>query len=552
MTKADYLHQVEELRASDSLRERIARLPRKRRRPSGRRVWLPICACLAVAVVGAGAWIGLHGGVGGNAGGSGHGEGSTFMIYDGPVLPLTLKEGNDAIAADREITLDFEPWVKTWWSNEEEAASRANLTAEKRQEVLEQYNEWYPEGGRYEWSTDILVTDAYILTNTSDTDQTISLLYPFVSSLDDLDAATPTLTAGGEALTTTLHAGAYTGGFEGAWGGTIGGDPEAGSVNLDYPESWEAYRLLLSDGSYQRDALEDYPDLSGTPVVVYKFTDPWGEPEDDDAGIPNPSIRATFNLDYSRTTVLSYGFHAGSYDREKGFMGQGFSIRQPGERGYGEQVCYLVVLGEDITGLTTQGYVTGGFDRADTIESGVTVTRYEAELDDILREVFALLRAENIRSENWPGGSDYDMYYGLFCEHLLSYGLLSDSPAERYDTGWLADTDFAYVDRVFYLEAEVTVPAGGSVDISAVMRKAESYDPYCAHTENQGVSGYDMTTRLGSSLSFTGQTARLLDHGQIEIVRQNFGFDPASGVNRVDLDLAVEHYYLEVTRRSDA
>lgn len=547
MTKSDYLCQVEELRAGDSLRERIAGLPERKRRPSRRRRWLPICACLAVAVAGAGAWIGLHGGMGGGAGGSGHDGGSTFMSYAGPVLPLTLREENDAITAQRDITLDFEPWVKTWWSNEQEAASRTDLTAEKRQEVLEQYNEWFPEGGWYRFSSDILVTDAYALTNTSDTDQTISLLYPFVSGLDELDATTPTLTADGAELATTLHAGAYTGGFEGVWKGTIGGDSE-GSVNLDYPESWEAYRLLLSDGSYQRDALEDYPDLSGTPVVVYKFTDPWGEPEDDDAGIPNPSIRATFNLDYSRTTVLSYGFHAGSYDREKGFMGQGFSIPQPGERGYGEKVCYLIVLGEDITNLTTQGYVTGGFDRADTIEAGVTVTRYEADLDDILREVFALLREENVNGESWPGGSDYEMYYGLFCEELISYGMLSDDVKERYSTGWITDSDFAHVDRVFYLEAEVTIPAGGSVEFSAVMRKEESFDHYCAHTENQGVSGYDMTTRLGSGLRFTGQTAQLLDHGQIEIVRQNFGFDPANGVNRVDLDMAVEHYYLEVTR----
>lgn len=38
-------------------------------------------------------------------------------------------------------------------------------------------------------------------------------------------------------------------------------------------------------------------------------------------------------------------------------------------------------------------------------------------------------------------------------------------------------------------------------------------------------NGYDMVTGLGSNLIFTRQTASLEDRGQIEIVRQNFGFD---------------------------
>ena len=55
-------------------------------------------------------------------------------------------------------------------------------------------------------------------------------------------------------------------------------------------------------------------------------------------------------------------------------------------------------------------------------------------------------------------------------------------------------------------------------------------------------------TRLGSTLDFTQQTAQLLDRGQIQIIRQNFGFDPENGITRVTLDEAEEHYYLEVTR----
>ena len=80
------------------------------------------------------------------------------------------------------------------------------------------------------------------------------------------------------------------------------------------------------------------------------------------------------------------------------------------------------------------------------------------------------------------------------------------------------------------------------------MNKEESADFYCAHTENQGVSGYDLVTSLGSNLTCTGQTTTLEDRGQIAIVRQNFGFDLENGVKTVALDLSTEHYYLEVKR----
>ena len=58
--------------------------------------------------------------------------------------------------------------------------------------------------------------------------------------------------------------------------------------------------------------------------------------------------------------------------------------------------------------------------------------------------------------------------------------------------------------------------------------------------------GYDLVTRLGSNLACSVQTATLEDRGQIEIVRQNFGFDLEWGITTVPLEAAEEHYYLEV------
>ena len=515
--------------------------------------WTALAAALAL-VVGVGSYLlpRMGGGAAnGGASGSGTDGASTFMSYAGPVFPLTLKEENAAVTAERNITLDFQPWVRVWRSNEEEAASLQELTEAERQEVLKDYNEWYPEGGYWRSSSDILVTDSYVLTNGADVDQRLTVLYPFVSSLGELSKDTPVLTANGGKLETVLHAGGYSGDFQGAWENYQETGENPGTLNLDQLNSWEEYKALLLDGTYQAKALGDYPDLTGVPVVVYKFTDALGPEADESKGIPNPSIRVTFNMDYHKTAVLSYGFHSMSRDEENHFMGQGFSIREEQNRRYDEPY-YLIVLGEDVQNLEYRGYATGGWDTQKTVEAGVTVQRYETDLDTVLREVAQIMYRDYRGERETGGGVDFEMYYGLLCEYLTSYGLLSEQPAQRYDTGWLWDNDVAGVDRVFYLEAEVTVPAGQSVKLTAEMTKEPSYDFCCAHTENQGLCGYDLVTRLGSNLACTAQTATLEDRGQIGIVRQNFGFDLGSGIKTVTLDPDREHYYLEIRRLEES
>ncbi len=527
----------------------------KRRRHWRR--WTALAACLVVVVLGVGAFTGLIPllRIGANAGGSGTDGSSVFMSYAGPVFPLTLQEANNSIVAQRDITLDFSPWMPRWQSNEEVAAQRTWLTGVERQEVLEQYNEWYPEGGRYRYDSHILVTDEYALTNTAKEDQTLTLLYPFASSLNALGWSRPTLRVGGRELETGLYVGAYSGSFEGTWDGTLFEGEEGGSVNLDYAESWEDYKTLLSDGSYLANALASTPSVSDVKVTVYEFTDPYGPEADEEAGVPNPSIRVGFDLDYGKTTVLSYGFHAGRYDRENGTMIRGFSIPEEGDSRYG-QTCYLLVVGEDVENMTVGGYVTGGTD-PDTRElegCGVSVERYESDLDTMLRQILEPAWEERSQESYQQDGRelnvDFEVWYRAFLEHLLSYGVVSYGAAERYSAGMLEEleNDVSSVDRVCWVEAEVTIPAGGSVTVSAQMNKEESYDFYCTNSENQGVSGYDLVTALGSNLRCTEQTATLEDRGQVEIIRQNFGFDLENGEKTVMLDPGIEHYYLEVKR----
>lgn len=513
--------------------------------------WGSIAAAV-VLVLGAGGWWTLsHWRLGASSAGcGGHEDGSTvFMSYAGPVFPLTALEGGEGLTAERHLTYDFSPWIKTWWSNEDEANSRAGLTEEERQEVLDNYNEWYPEGGRWQSSTDLLVTDAYSLQNPTAEDKTVKLLYPFVSSLQELEEDVPTLTADGEKLDTVLHAGGYSGGFE-----APGGSDDTGLLlNLAQLNSWEQYKALLSDGRYLDAALGDFPDLSSIPVIVYKFTDAYGPERGNDA----PTIQAGFDLNYDRTTVLTYGFNGGSRDWESGRMIREFFIPQPGWRDYGDP-NFLFILGDDIQNLTTGGYVTGGSDpntkKLDDGSWGVDVERYETDLESALRETAELMYGIDRWFEDGDGTirrPDFDLYFGLMKEFLYSYGPLSADGPARYGTGMLEELDFLNVDRVFYLERSVTIPAGESTEVTAHIRKDASFDFYCAHTENQDIYGYDMVTKLGSTLDFTSQSAKTLHTDGLEIVRQNYGFDWAGGVNEVELDQSVEHYYLEVRRAAE-
>lgn len=522
----------------------------------GKARWLKlggIAAVFAVAIgLGAGA---LHGaipllpeglGPGGNAAGSGHDGGSAFMSYAGPVFPLTALEGGQGLTAERALTYDFSPWTPVWHSNEEMAREDAQEDGTGYQEALDQYEALFEAGGYYETSHDLLVTDSYTLTNPTGEDRAVRLLYPFASSLWELSQHRPALTADGAALDTTLHAGVYSGAFQGAVGAE---DQETGSVNLKGFDSWESYKALLESGEYQAQALDGFPDLSRIQAAVYRFTNAWG-PERE-SGVTNPSIHAAFSLDYDETTVLSYGFHGGCWDQEAGIMDQSFSIPEPG-RPDSDSSQYLIVLGEAPSDFqvfaTSSGAPEAKEDLEFGVEAGVTVERYETDLDSALRTVAQLM----YDGWYWEGERpDFELYFGLMKLDMAAYGPLSFSSKERYSDGWLAEGDFAQVSRVFYLETQITVPAGGSVTVEAAFTKAPSYDYYCARTDSQGVYGYDMVTRLGAGLDFTALTARAVNTEYTEIVRQNYGFDWNHGVSAVALDLDTEHYYLEVRQAAD-
>ncbi len=484
-----------------------------------------VAACLAVVVFAVGVFNGTFPFFGGSSGGAGFdgkmGEESTFGFYTGPILPLSLAEPNPAIAAERSVTLDFSPWMPVWQSIEEMMAERSFNTAADRQRYLEWLQEDYPEGGRYLTRDTVLVQDETILTNTSDTDQTVTVLYPFVGRFFQLDERIPSLTVDGRPLNARLWAGRLTASF-------VEDDPNTGSrivtgdgTGVYLAKSFADYRTILADGTYQQEALEPAIVPVGS-CVWYTFSLPEGE---NDA-----EVEVRFSLDYNATRVYSLHATGGEWDPDGATM----TVRGEG------QTLSLLVLGEDIRDLEAYGVRFQDETWARTV-AAVSQTR---ETGSAAEKLEALARAGYQYGQEHASATlpleDFELYEQLFLDGLeLCF---------RYEGGHMESALYYYVDmeRVFYAMAEITIPAGVSVTVTAVSEKEGSHNYSCSGEARMGVEAYQLATRLGSTLTFQNQKAFLEDRGQIELVEQNFGFDLEKDIR--EALLTDDCYWLAVRR----
>ena len=417
-------------------------------------------------------------------------DATDFMSNAGPVFPLTLAQAEPALFADRELLLDCAPYA------EENTAA-------------------------------ITVTDRYTIRNDSGEDCTVTALYPFVSSLSDLNLLQPVLTADGVAVKSTLYPGAFPG-----WFGPASPEPENAEErwNIRHAESWTEYQTLLT-GSYQADALAPKT-LPEQTIYVYSFTAS-GETTANAA-----TLAITVDADPEKTTILTYGINGYGQDEATGQPQYSYFTNE-----HRQSLHLLAVLGQDLTGCAMQGYTDGSCEQGkelDTLEG--TVTRTELPLAELLRQIAAAqLGAE-------ASADEVKRLVAAAAELLTQYGVCSATPAERYSEGRLDDLlqDAETVQRVCYAAAEITIPAGGTVCVEAVFRKPHSFDFFGFY--NELVDGYGIMT-TGSALTLQNQTARLDTHGLVTIYGQNFEFDGQG--NAVPLSAQTEYYYLNLTAGSE-
>lgn len=417
-------------------------------------------------------------------------DATDFMSCAGPVFPLTLEKAAPELSADREVLLDCAPYA------EENTAA-------------------------------ITVTDRYTLQNSSDEDCTVTVLYPFVSSLSDLNLLQPVLTADGVAVKSTLYPGAFPG-----WFGPASAEPELAEErwNIRHAESWTEYQTLLT-GSYQADALAPKT-LPEQTIYVYSFTAS-GETTANAA-----TLAITVDADPEKTTILTYGINGYGQDEATGQPQYSYFTNE-----HRQSLHLLAVLGQDLTGCAMQGYTDGSCEQGkelDTLEG--TVTRTELPLAELLRQIAAAQLGADASAD------EVKRLAAAAAELLTQYGICSATPAERYSEGRLDDLlqDAETVQRVCYAAAEITIPAGGTVCVEAVFRKPHSFDFFGFY--NELVDGYGIMT-TGSALTLQNQTARLDTHGLVAIYGQNFEFDGQG--NAVPLSAQTEYYYLNLTAGSE-
>ena len=296
-----------------------------------------------------------------------------------------------------------------------------------------------------------------------------------------------------------LYAGGYSGGFTGVYGS----DNPDGSENILQLDSWEGYKSLMEDGNYQNNAFSPYPELSQQ-VTVYTFTG-FQAPEEYDAA----TQAISFTIDPDKTMIMQYGFNGGEY-REDGFRRFSYFVPRPEQRHRSTKL--LIVIGDDLL-IKLEGYKNGACEAGNELEGvSATVTRSVQDLSQVMRQLIGDF-FEQYDSEYVPVVSK-DMFLGAVTEFFYQYGLLSESVRDRYQYGMVEDiiSETNTLDRVFYLEFPITVPAGGSITITADMHKEPSYDFYCSGSDNKGIQGYDMVTRLGSNLLFARLTAELISN----------------------------------------
>lgn len=424
-----------------------------------------------------------------NTDGSGSGS---YSSYSGPVLPLTAVSGGEGLEAARYVDFDFSPY---------ETYEPSPIT----------------EG-------ELIVTDTYRLTNPGTTDITARFAYPYEGRFNDERKYTPVITVDGAEAEATL----YTSVDE--------------SVAIFRAADFEDYQKLMTETDYFAQATAEAPKLD-IPVKVYHFTDITYHGEQD-----HPYIFLTMDFKIPKGAhVWVLHFDVLGSDSEAGTHSVWFRDDLDNR-----DMAYLFVMNGDVEDLTFGGNLGHNVTKTSAL-TDVTCEYevYETTFDKLVWE-FAQVY------DYWSFTDEYPNP-GLATPEILYQNAMKrmdDEVTEGYD-GITGSTVSAVADafyqtitspRLLYWVFEVTIPAGETVEVEATYHQEASTDIGGPKKKREG---YDMATKLGSTLDFTAQSASVSNSDFIEILRQNFGFDLKKNITQVELDLNVERYYLDVAVKNE-
>lgn len=459
-------------------------------------------------------------------------EFSAFMNYEGPVLPLMIGSENQDldIHAHRKLVYDFYP---------------VNNTNPNVQTVF--------------------LKDQYLI-KTSGQENKIKVLYPFVSSVDDMYYAYPRIEQDGRVLEAKLYYGNYMGDFVSTKDEM---DPSE-TLNLRDAASWEEYKKILDEKSYLKASYSSPPDIRDLPVTVYSFSKSYSK---ESAEGEAPTLVAGIKINRNKSTVLSLGFDGFAKLDDSGEEFYQYSIPKENEASFTEDKHYLMIVGEDSASIKVETQSIGGWDgyqkkssklRNNLKNAGADLERKEMSLDDALDLMLPILfdryKENQIARERdlsyWklnhhglsPYSLSYDDFKALYTKELFATGALSKKPMMRYEDGNLDSMDVTNTKRIIFAEVEMELEKNKTIDLTISSYKKGSYDFYGPRYKEK-IYGYDILTGLDSSIALDKYEVEMIDYGKVAPVKQNFAFDLDKDLRKVTLSKDIPHYFMEVTEK---
>lgn len=411
------------------------------------------------------------------------GEAGEYNFYGGPILPMSSLSGAENVTAERNVTLDFSDFAEPGIS------------------ILDENT--------------VIVTDSYDLTNTSDQNVTVELVWGFEGQFIDCPEQIPAITVDGETVQMRMYPAT---------------DVES---QLHLADSFERYKKVLTENDFLSIAMAETPQWD-VPVKVYHFYDLEYEGEEP-YDLPLLDIKYTLG---KSTNLWTRIYQSSSFDQDIDRYRLSFRVS------WGE--AWLYVVGDDLQDMQIGGNQGYNIDE-DTVIEGVTyeLEIYESTFMDCLWEC-----AQEYQYEPGPGG---DPALDLVTPEIFFDGAMKRIVDTNYqnpsDRVRLMDEILGSVVsdiRMLYWVFPVEIPAGETVTVKGI------YEQEASHNGSfDRLHGFDLATTLGSNLNFTKQSASVANTQYITIADggegQNFGFDPANGVTEVELDLQTERYFLDIS-----
>ena len=416
----------------------------------------------------------------------------------GPLMPVTLAKANNFVTAQRDMIYDFSDVTKK------------------------------SDGF-------VAIRDSYEFTNSSDEDQTVTLLYPYQGTIYEMNnGSEPEVKVNGEKVSADMQTGAY-----------YGKDSMGYEQLLSFAHSTDEMDCIIGDVASHADVKSVDEELWNKNVLVYEFSDVKC------AG--DPTEYGAYAVKFKTDDYKNIYFQdVGGVTYYEGYLYVGFYVQDVMN---GDTPKIIFLDGKEPEDYSEQGYsCMEFFEQYEVDDVSANMTKKEVTFGKVFDEVMASNRvAEQWGEERELSKQEQQLWKG-FAAQIVSDVVARNAQGGEYDdmsayfSNSLSDmVYYAYTGTTLFLvKYEVTIPAGGSTLVEYEYLKQGMHELTCPEPDFYDCYGYENAINMGTNMTFTKQVANIAEQGNIEIIDQNYQFDLAAGVKSVELELDAERYYMIV------